>query len=160
VFDIGRERKSNAEEPLVDKTVTNIEPREPSPLVAIPKPSTGLFAGAGVLVGLTALISSSCCVIPIALAGFGVTGAAFSGLEFLVGIRPYLLGGAALALLAGWWMFFRRRGAVACNVDGTCAKPASSQTTIIFLTLGSVFVGMALVWEPYFEPLLLRMMRG
>jgi mercuric ion transport protein len=125
----------------------------------IPTPPTGLFAGAGAVVGLTALISSSCCIVPLALAGLGATGAAFSGLLFLAGIRPYLLGAAAVALLAGWWLYFSRRRSVACNSDGTCAAPGTSWRTMGFLALGSAFVGLAIIWEPYIEPVLLRLMR-
>jgi mercuric ion transport protein len=125
----------------------------------IPAPPTGLFAGAGALVGLTALVSSSCCIVPLALAGLGATGAVFSGLEFLAGIRPYLLGAAALALIGGWWLYFSRRRAVACNSDGTCAAPGTSWRTMGFLALGSAFVGLSTIWEPYIEPVLLRMMR-
>jgi mercuric ion transport protein len=125
----------------------------------IPAPPTGLFAGAGAVVGLTALVSSSCCIVPLALAGLGATGAVFSGFEFLAGIRPYLLGGAALALLAGWWLYFSRRRSVACHSNGTCAAPATSLRTIGFLALGTKFVGLATIWEPYIEPVLLRLMR-
>lgn len=125
----------------------------------VPAPPTGLFAGAGAVVGLTALVSSSCCVVPIALAGLGATGAVFSGLEFLIAVRPYLLGAAAVALLAGWSIYFSRRRSVACNSDGTCVAPGTSLRTVGFLALGSAFVGLATVWEPYIEPVLLRMMR-
>lgn len=125
----------------------------------IPTPPTGLFAGAGAVVGLTALVSSSCCIIPLALAGLGATGAVFSGLEFLAAIRPYLLGTAAVALLAGWWLYLSRRQSVACNSDGTCATAGTSWRTIGFLALGSAFVCLAAVWEPYIEPMLLRLMR-
>lgn len=125
----------------------------------ISTPSTGLLAGAGALVGLTALVSSSCCVVPLALAGLGASGAAFSGLLLLAAIRPYLLGVAVLSLLAGWWLYFSRRRLAACNSDGTCAAPVASWHMISFLTLGSTFVGLATIWEPYIEPMLLRLMR-
>lgn len=126
---------------------------------AIPAPQTGLLARAGAMVGLTALVSSSCCVVPLLLAGLGATGAVFSGLQFLAAIRPYLLAAAAAALLAGWVSHFYLRRTVACNSDGTCAVPSTSWRTMGYLALGSAFVGLATVWEPYFEPVLLRWMR-
>jgi mercuric ion transport protein len=140
--------------PLTDARFA--ETQQPANIPATP---TGLFAGAGALVGLTALVSSSCCIVPLALAGLGATGAVFSGLEFLADIRPYLLGGAALALIAGWWLYFSRRRSVACNGDGACAAPRTSWRTKGFLALGSAFVGLSTIWEPYIEPVLLRWMR-
>ena len=125
----------------------------------IPTPPPSLFAGAGALVGLMALVSSSCCLVPLALAGLGASGAAFGGLLFLAGIRPYLLGAAAVALLAGWWLYLWRRRSVTCNSDGACAAPGTSWRTIGFLALGSTFVGLATIWEPNIEPVLLRLMR-
>ncbi|MGU9982486.1 mercury transporter MerT [Phreatobacter sp. HK31-P] len=132
---------------------------EADPPAAIPAPPTGLLAGAGTLVGMTALVSSSCCVVPLALAGLGATGAVFSGLLLLAAIRPYLLGVAALTLLAGWWLYFSRQRLAACNSDGKCAAPVTSWRMISFLMLGSTFVGLATIWEPYIEPILLRLVR-
>ena len=109
------------------------------------------------MVDLTALISSSCCIVPLALAGLGATGAVFSGLEFLAAIRPYLLGTAAVALLASWSLYFLRRRSPACDSDGTCV--ASSWRTIGILALGSTLVGLATVWAPYIEPIFLRLVR-
>lgn len=77
----------------------------------LPAPSTSLLAGTGAVVGIGALVASSCYVLPIALAGLGVTGAVFSGLAFLADIRPFLIAGAAAMLAVGWAFFFwRRRG--------------------------------------------------
>lgn len=127
--------------------------------VTIPAPATGWLAGTGAIVGLTALIASSCCALPLALAGLGVTGAAFSGLAFLAGIRPLLLGGAAAVLLIGWAVYFWRQRSAACDVDGVCTMPANSKRTAVLLMLGSAFVGLAIVWEPYVEPILLKLTR-
>ena len=133
-----------------------LEAEQPTP---IPAPPTGFLAGAGAVVGLTALVSSSCCIVPLALAALGATGAVFSGLEFLAAIRPYLLGTAAVALLAGWWLYFSRRRSLAFNSYGTCAAAGTSWRTIGFLALGSTLVGLATVWAPYIEPFFLRLVR-
>lgn len=140
--------------PMIDARLAETEQH-----ATIPTPPAGLFAGTGALVGLTALVSSSCCVVPLALAGLGATGAAFSGLLFLATIRSYLLGAGALALLAGWGLYFSRRRSVACNSDGTCAAPGTSWITIGVLALGSIFIGLATIWEPYIESMILRLMR-
>ncbi len=124
----------------------------------LPAPSTRLLAGTGAVVGIGALVASSCCVLPIALAGLGATGAVFSGLAFLADIRPLLIAGAAGMLALGWAFFFWRRRRPSCDGD-TCAKPGTSRRTIGLLGFGSLVVGLALVWGPYVEPALLRLAR-
>jgi mercuric ion transport protein len=141
------------------RSMTDARLAEKDQSTTIPAPPAGLFAGAGALVGLTALVSSSCCLVPLALAGLGASGAVFSGLEVLAGVRPYLLGAAAVALVAGWWLFFSRRRMLVCNSDGTCATPGSRRRTAGLLALGSVLIGLAIIWEPYIEPAVLRSMR-
>jgi mercuric ion transport protein len=123
----------------------------------LPAPSTSLLAGTGAVVGAGALIASSCCVLPMALAGLGVTGAVFSGLAFLADIRPLLIVGAAAMLALGWAFFFWRRRGASCDGD-TCAEPRQSVRTIGLLGFGSLVVGLALV-GPYVEPALLRLTR-
>jgi mercuric ion transport protein len=139
--------------------MTSAELRKSSTPDPIPAPSTGLLAGTGTVVGLGALIASSCCVLPLALAGLGATGAVFSGLAFLAEIRPLLLGGSAAMLALSWAFFFWRRRASVCNVSGACAVPATSARTATLLGIGSSIVVLALVWEPYVEPVLLKFVR-
>ena len=121
-------------------------------------PSGSWFAGLGTVAGLGALAASSCCALPVALAGLGATGAVFGGLAMLASIRPILLGGAALALLVGWGLFLRRR-ATACAMAGPCASPSPPRRTAALLGIGTALVALALVWEPYLEPLVLKAMR-
>ena len=125
---------------------------------SLPAPSGSWFAGLGTVAGLGALAASSCCALPVALAGLGATGAVFGGLAILASIRPILLGGAALALLVGWGLFLRRR-ATACAMAGSCASPGPSRRTAALLGIGTALVALALVWEPYLEPLVLKAMR-
>lgn len=121
-------------------------------------PSTGWIAALGAAAGLGALVSSSCCVLPLALAGLGAGTAVFSGLEMLANWRPFLLGGAGLVLLTAWAMFFRGRSAV-CRTGSTCAAAITSRRAVMLLGLGSAFLALALVWEPVVEPILLKFMR-
>jgi mercuric ion transport protein len=116
--------------------------------------STGWLAGLGAIVELGGLLASSCCVVPIALAGLGAGGAAFSGLEFLATWRIYFIAGAALVTAVGWVMFFRQRS-VACACDGT--MPTRSTATL--LSIGTAFVALSYVWDPLIEPMLLRFVR-
>ncbi len=121
--------------------------------------SPGWLAGLGTLAGIGALIASSCCALPVALAGLGATGAVFSGLNVLTDLRPFLLGGAALALLIGWGLMIRPR-ATNCLADVPCGETQPRWRTAALLGSGTVLVSLALVWEPYIEPLVLRAMRG
>lgn len=130
----------------------------PHPRDSLPVPSGGWFAGLGTVAGLGALAASSCCALPMALAGLGATGAVFGGLTMLASVRPLLLGGAALALLVGWGLFFRRR-ATACTMAGPCVSTGPSRRTAALLGIGTVLVALALVWEPYLEPTVLKAMR-
>jgi mercuric ion transport protein len=122
-------------------------------------PATGWFAGVGAAIGFGAIAASSCCVLPLALASLGVTGAVFGGpLEMLASLRLFLFGGAAFALAVGWVLFFRRRS-VACDTGGSCAVPESSKRTVTLLGVGTAIIGIATVWQPYVEPILLNLMR-
>jgi mercuric ion transport protein len=128
------------------------------PRDGLPVSSGNWFAGLGTVAGLGALAASSCCALPVALAGLGATGAVFGGLAMLASIRPILLGGAALALLMGWALFFRHR-ATACDMAEPCARTGPSWHTPGLLGLGTALVGLALAWEPYLEPIVLKAMR-
>jgi mercuric ion transport protein len=129
----------------------------PRPRERLPIPTGGWFAGLGTVAGLGALAVSSCCALPVALVSLGATGAVFGGLAMLASIRPFLLGGAVLALLVGWALFFRR--VAACATSGPCDSTGSSRRTAGLLGLGSALVTLALVWEPYLEPIVLKAMR-
>jgi mercuric ion transport protein len=138
-------------------TVTNADDGASRVPVTL-KTSSGWVAGLGATFGLGALISSSCCAIPLALAGLGAGGAVFSGIEFLAQWRLYLLGAASLVLLTSWVMFFRHR-VVACNTDASCARPASTERTVTALSIGTAFVVLALVWDALIEPIILKLVR-
>ena len=122
-------------------------------------PSTGLLAGLGAVIGLGALAASSCCALPLALAGLGAGGAVFSGLDALVSVRPLLLAGAAIALAVAWTFYYRRRNSVVCGIDDSCAAPTTSTRTLLLLSAGTTIVGLALAWNAYVEPWLLKLAR-
>ena len=65
-----------------------------------PTPASGWLAGIGATVGFGALAASSCCVLPLALAGLGTGGAVFSGLEVLANWRLFLQGSAAMGRIS------------------------------------------------------------
>ena len=121
-------------------------------------PSGGLFAGLGTLVGFGALAGSSCCAVPLVLAGLGASGVVFSGLEALVAIRPFLLGAAAIALVAGWIVFARRRN-MTCRIDAACSPIISSRRPLLLLSIGTAFLGLAVIWDAAIEPIVFRLVR-
>jgi mercuric ion transport protein len=127
------------------------------PIVAL-KVSTGWVAGLGATFGFGALVSSSCCAVPIILAGLGAGGAVFSGLEFLAQWRLYLLGAASLVLLASWVMYFRAR-VVVCSPGGSCARLAPTKRPMAVLSIGSAFVVLSLVWDALIEPIVFKLVR-
>ena len=87
------------------------------------------FAAAGAAGGLGALTAAaSCCVLPIVLAGVGVSA---STLAPLVPLRLPLSVLALLAVLAGWFFLYRRT--LACATDPTCARPARSTPVMLVL---------------------------
>jgi mercuric ion transport protein len=96
---------------------------------------------------------AACCVLPIALALFGV-GLGATG--FIAGQRTWLTLLAVVALAAGWWTVLRR--ARACKLDQSCAGP--SKLVMGLLSVASVLVIAALAWQPVIEPYLLMLLRA
>ena len=82
-------------------------------------------------------------MLPLVLGGLGAGAGLFSILEALADYRIAVLAFSAALLAAAWAVYFRRRGA---------------RSTALALTIATVFVGAATVWD-YFEPPLLKMIR-
>lgn len=99
------------------------------------KEKTSSFAAVG-----TAILSSTCCVLPIIAASFsiGIGGTA----AFLGQFRPYLLGVTALFLGFSFYLVYFRKGKVEC-ADGTCSTKGSTRLTKIILWIAT---GLALVF--------------
>jgi len=118
---------------------------------------TGAVTGAGLAAGLAAIVASSCCVLPIVFVGVGLGSVAAVLIPTLAVLRPYLLGAAVLAILVGWVIYARSRQA--CASDGACDTGVAARRAPIWLVLATAIVLLALVWQPWIEPLLLRWMR-
>ncbi|WP_430395072.1 mercuric transporter MerT family protein [Enterovirga aerilata] len=117
----------------------------------LPVLSTGWLAGFGAVAGLGAVAASSCCALPVALVSLGATGAVLSGLERLTSVRPVLIGGAILAIVTAWALHSRGRS-VAC-AGRSCEASPSSKKTVALLGVGTLLVLLALLWEPFIEPI-------
>jgi mercuric ion transport protein len=105
--------------------------------------STGTIAALGLVTGLAAAVSASCCVLPLVIGGLGAGAGIFAALKFLSNYRMPLLVGSATLVTFAWLLYFRLRGA---------------RSTAIALALASVLVLTAASWNQ-FEPPLLRIIR-
>jgi len=120
-----------------------------------PRDETGrggqkLLAAGGLLAALGA---ASCCILPLALFGLGVTGAWIGNLTALAPYQPLFVAAALGFLALGLWRVYRRP-APACAEGGACAQPRSSRMTKMGLWAAAVLV-LAAVTFPYTAPLFL-----
>lgn len=118
--------------------------------------------GAGVL-GTGALVSaglaSSCCLLPVTLAGLGLGGAWLGALAPLAPWQPVFLAISLLCLAAGFWLA-RRRTAVgassgACAASGACAGAGSGRAARAVLWASLALVALVVAFEPFLLPWLL-----
>lgn len=96
---------------------------------------------------IAAVGASACCLGPVVLSalGAGALGAAAVKLEPL---RPFFMAVAAVTLVAGFVVTYRRAPAEQCAPDGSCA-PSSRRTAKIVLWLAAIAV-ILLVTFPYY----------
>jgi mercuric ion transport protein len=100
-----------------------------------------LLAAGGVM---SALIASTCCVVPLALVLAGVSGAWIGSFAALAPFRPLSIAVAVACLGAGFWLVYRRAPgkceASACA--GPDAGPLVKDARLLKLTL---WIGAGLV---------------
>lgn len=89
--------------------------------------------GAGMLAALGA---SACCVLPAVLAIVGVSGAGVAA--SLAPLRPWLLGLAALALGAAFWLAYRRPRATRPECACAVVEPRRRRSYRVALWVGTV----------------------
>lgn len=108
-------------------------------------------AAAGGIVG--AVASMSCCVLPLALFGLGVSGAWIGNLTALAPYQPYVVATTAACLATGFWLAYRWPRQ-ACASDGGCGTPVSRRGVKAALWLATVMVFSAVTFS-YASPWLL-----
>ena len=94
----------------------------------------GLIAAGGLL---GALAASSCCILPLALFGLGVSGAWIGNFTQLAAYQPYFIT-ATLAFLGYGYLLVYRTSTRACTDGEACARPLSNRivkTSLIFATI-------------------------
>src|SRR5713101_6691040 len=83
---------------------------------------------------LGALAASSCCIVPLALFGLGVSGAWIGNLTRLAPYQPYFIAATVACLGAGYWLRYRSRKIV-CADGEVCAAPLRNRLVTIGLIL-------------------------
>jgi mercuric ion transport protein len=124
-------------------------PLEPKNKLMIGK--TRIVAVGGIL---SALAASSCCIIPLVLVFFGVSGAWIGQLTSLSTYQPIFVVITLSFLSCGYWMVYRKTKAN-CTQDATCSHPLPNKLVKIGLWFSTALIALALAW-PYIVPLILN----
>lgn len=121
-----------------------------------PRVPEGGVAAVGTVASVTALISAAaCCVLPLALAAIGI-GA--GGLAAIVPFHWPLTIAAAIAALAGWAVYIRKRRA--CAADEGCATAPPTGATFLMLCFATLFVALSALWPFLLEQPLMELFAG
>jgi mercuric ion transport protein len=111
-----------------------------------------MVMAAGGLIG--ALAASSCCILPVVLFSFGISGAWIGNFTQLAPYQPYFLAATAVLLGTGYWLV-NRASKRACIVGDACARPLPKRLVKIVLVVATVLV-VAAVGFDVLAPLLLN----
>jgi mercuric ion transport protein len=90
-----------------------------------------------------ALAASSCCILPLALFGLGVSGAWIGNFTRLAVYQPYFLAATLTCLGYGYWLVYRSTKR-ACADGDVCARPLPNRLVKTSLVLATVLVVAAL----------------
>lgn len=99
-----------------------------------------------------AIITASCCVLPLGLVLAGISGAWIASLTALEPYKPYFLIATAVVIGLGFWhVYFKPQ--VACADDSYCARPSSKWLTKSALWAGTLLAALSAtinIWAPWF----------
>src|SRR5258706_12211013 len=107
---------------------------------------------AGGLLG--ALAASSCCILPLALFGLGVSGAWIGNFTRLAPYQPFFIAATLAFLGYGYWLVYRS-STRACADGEACARPLPNRIVKAGLILATVLVVAALGFD-FIAPLFLN----
>src|SRR5215831_1112357 len=96
---------------------------------------------AGGLLG--ALAASSCCILPLALFGLGVSGAWIGNFTRLAPYQPIFIAATLAFLGYGYWLVFRS-ATRACAEGEACARPLPNRIVKTSLIVATILVAAAL----------------
>jgi mercuric ion transport protein len=115
------------------------------------KPDNGIshrtgqtLVAAGSVVG--ALAASSCCILPLALFGLGVSGAWIGNLTRLAPYQPYIMAATVALLACGYWLV-HRAAQIECADGAACARPLPSRLVKTALIGATALVVAALGFD-------------
>jgi mercuric ion transport protein len=100
----------------------------------------GLIAAGGLL---GALAASSCCIMPLALFGLGVSGAWIGNFTRLAPYQPWFIAATLAFLGYGYWLVFRSATRV-CAEGEACARPLPNRIVKTSLIAATILVAAAL----------------
>ena len=103
---------------------------------------------------LGALAMTSCCILPLVLVSFGVTGVFIAQLGALYAYKWYTFALSAAFLGYGFYKAYKPVDTVAC-ADGTCARPINRKVMRATLWAASGIVAVAMAF-PYITPFILK----
>ena len=107
---------------------------------------------AGGLLG--ALAASSCCILPLALFGLGVSGAWIGNFTRLAPYQPCFIAATLAFLGYGYWLVYRSAPR-ACADGEACARPLPNRLVKTGLILATILVVAALGLD-FIAPLFLN----
>jgi mercuric ion transport protein len=100
----------------------------------------GLMAAGGLL---GALAASSCCILPLALFGLGISGAWIGNFTRLAPYQPYFIAATLVFLGYGYWLVYRS-STRACTDSEACARALPNRIVKTSLILATILVAVAL----------------
>lgn len=100
-----------------------------------------------------ALAASSCCILPVALFGLGVSGAWIGNFTQLAPYKPLFIAATAVFLGIGYWLVYRS-SKLACANGTACTRPMSNRIIKAALIAATVLVIAAFGFD-YVAPYLL-----
>jgi len=103
---------------------------------------------------LGALAMTSCCILPLVLVSFGVTGVFIAQLGALYAYKWYTFALCAASLGYGFYKAYKPVDAEAC-ADGTCARPIDRRIMRATVWAASAIVAVAMIF-PYITPFILK----
>lgn len=102
---------------------------------------------------LGALAMTSCCILPLVLVSFGVTGVFIAQLGALYQYKWITFALSAGFLAYGFWKAYRPVPGGSC-ADGTCTRPMNRTVMRSILWVAAFVVAVAMIF-PYLTPWLL-----
>ncbi|QAU41492.1 mercuric transporter MerT family protein [Bradyrhizobium guangdongense] len=111
----------------------------------------GLIAVGGLF---GALAASSCCILPLALFGLGVSGAWIGNFTRLAPYQPCFIAATLGFLGYGYWLVYRS-STRACADGEACARPLPNRIVKTSLILATILVVAALGFD-FIAPLFLN----